>query len=153
MSFWGSWLTLGGSALVVVQSAWIIFSLKFRRDRLCVERKRAEVLEQREGDLAGRLKEGWGSEAVITNLEELPHFRPDPERDRLRAEWKQVSRQRLEAGWLYTWGHLKEAETSKARELRELEEDWRRTLRHGVPGMIGGVLALVGAVMLAIDAT
>lgn len=154
MTTLGTWLVLIGSALAVLQAVWIIVATGRRRAELRNGQIKSNVREARIDELKEKLRERWGDHAAdISNYEEQSEYRPEPELDRLRAELANLLEKRGEDDWVLTYAAVEREKARKARELDEVEREWGRLWTQGVPGLVGGVMALVGGLLTALATT
>lgn len=140
-----------GSALAVLQAVWVIVSAGRRRSQLRKLRTISEAREARIVELTDEIRSRWGDEAAdIRNLEDMQGFEQDDAREAMRSERDALADMRTEAGWLLTYGNVETGLAPKARELYEVETEWRRLWTQGVPGLLGGLLALAGGILVAL---
>lgn len=150
----GTWLVLIGAALAVLQAVWVIVSTGRKRAKLLRGKALSDARESRIEGITEELRAGWGDDAAdIGNFEDLPGYHPEPELDRLRAERAKLRRLRAKDDWVATYAALEREKARNERELEETETEWRRLWTQGVPGLIGGVMALVGGLLTAFAAT
>lgn len=148
MTTMGTWLVLIGSALAVLQAVWVIVGTGRQRTRLQRGKAHSDSRESRISELKDHLRERWGDDAAdISNYEQLPGYQADPELDGLRAELARLLDQRAADDWVLTYAAVEREKARNARELDEVEGEWRRLWTQGVPGLLGGVMALVGGVL------
>lgn len=150
----GTWLVLIGSALAVLQAVWVIVATGRQRARLRREQIQSASREARIQGLKEELRAKWGDDAAdITNYEDQPDYYPEPDLDRLRAELTSLLDQRAADDWVLTFAAVEREKAKSARELDATEAEWRRLWTQGVPGLAGGVMALVGGVLTALGAS
>jgi len=144
----GTWLVLIGSALAVLQAVWVIVGTGRQRTRLQRGKAHSDSREARISELKHHLRARWGDDAAdISNYEQLPGYQPDPELDRLRTELARLLDQRAADDWVLTYAAVEREKARNARELDEVEGEWRRLWTQGVPVLLGGVMALVGGML------
>jgi len=150
----GTWLVLTGSALAVLQAVWVIAGTGRQRVRLRRGKARSDSREARISELQDHIRARWGDDAAdVSNYEQLPGYEPDPERDRLREELARLLDQRAADDWVLTFAAVEREKARKARELDEVEGEWRRLWTQGIPGLLGGVMALVGGMLTSFGAS
>lgn len=154
MTVTGTWLVMIGSGLALLQAAWIIFEIGRRRTRLREEQADSDAREQKLANVVEQLRERWGDEAAeIDNFEELPGYVSSEDLDELRGRRRRLMEARIGDDWVATWSYFGRQNTHKHRELREVEREWRQIWTTGVIGLVGSVMSLVGAVLLAVATT
>ena len=130
MMFWGTLLVLVGSAFAVIQSVWIFIDTGRRRSRLRAGKARSDLRERRISQLASLLD-------------------GEPDDAALQAEYDRLRHERAAEDWVQTYASMERIPGRAMQDLQEAEEDWHRLWTHGALGLIGGVLALAGGVMIA----
>lgn len=141
-----------GSALAVVQAVWVLVATGRRRSRLLRGKAKADARDERIEQLVEEVRAGWGDKAAdVSNLEDHIDFVPNLERDKLRNQIAELRQQRSDDGWILTYAELERQKATKARELFETQNEWRRLWTDGVPGLLGGLLALIGGTLIALS--
>lgn len=147
----GTWLVMIGAGLAVLQGVWVIGATGRKRTRLLREKAQSDAREEILAGITDELRKRWGDAAAdISNYEEQPEYRSDPDLDRLRAQQAELLTKRDR--WVRTWSDFGREESTKMRELQEVEGEWRRLWSQGVLGLLGGVLAFIGGVLIALGA-
>lgn len=150
----GTWLVLVGAGLSVLQAVWVMASTGRRLAKLRADRAASVRREKLLEAITEELRSGWGDEAAdIGNYEETEGYRPSPELDRLRAKQAELREQRAQDDWILTYAALGRAKAPNERELETYETEWRRLWTQGIPGLVGGVMALVGGLLSAFAAS
>ncbi|WP_137769960.1 hypothetical protein [Brachybacterium sp. SGAir0954] len=154
MTFVGTWLVMVGSGLALLQAAWIIFDIGRRRAQLRAEREASEARKEELTEVVEQLRERWGDQAAeIDNFEDLPGYTSSEELDALRERRRSIRAAQSGDDWIHSWNYFGRQNTHKHRELREVEQEWRRIWTTGVFGLGGAVMSLAGAVLLALATT
>ncbi|MEG9224894.1 hypothetical protein [Aeromicrobium sp. Sec7.5] len=147
----GTLMVLIGSALAVLQAIWVIASTGRRRETLRREGARSDNREAEIVRVTNDLRLRWGDDAAdIDNYSEQPSYRPDPDLDRLLKAKATLKAARGADDWVLTYASVAREKAKSARELDEVEAEWRRLWTQGVPGLVGGLIALIGGVMTAV---
>lgn len=150
----GTWLVLSGSALAVLQAVWVIVWTGRQRARLQRGKAQSDSREARLAELKDELRARWGDSAAdISNYEEQSGYQSEPELDRLREELARLLERRAADDWVLTFAAVEREKARKARELDEVEGEWRRLWTQGVPGLLGGVMALIGGMLTVFAAS
>lgn len=146
----GTLLVLVGAALAVLQAVWVIVSTGRQRAKLLRSKAQSESRESQIASIKEQLRARWGDNAAeIGNFEDLPEYRSEPELDLLRAELSELLEQRGHDDWVATWAAFGREKAFNERVLADTEAEWRRLWTQGVPGLVGGVMALIGGLMTA----
>lgn len=144
-------MVLVGSGLAVLQAVWVIGATGRHRARLLKSRAVSDAREARIDELENELRNRWGDDAAdVSNLEEQVGYEPNAAREALRAERDELESYRVAAGWMKTYGDLENMRSTKEQELHEVETEWRTLWTQGVPGLLGGLLALAGGILVAL---
>jgi hypothetical protein len=150
----GTWLVMIGSALAVLQAVWVIVATGRQRSRLNREKARSEAREAQLAKIEQELRERWGDDAAdMGNYEDMRAYQSEPDLDRLRAERATLRDQRVRDDWVRTYANFGREKATKDRELDDVDAEWKRLWTHGVPGLVGGVMALVGGALIAFGAS
>lgn len=146
----GTWLVMIGSALAVLQAVWVIVATGRQRSRLQREKARSDAREAQLAKIEQALRERWGDDAAdMSNYEDMPVYQSEPDLDRFRTERATLRDQRVGDDWVRTHANFGREKATKERALDDVEADWKRLWTQGVPGLVGGVMALVGGALIA----
>ncbi len=111
----------------------------------------SDAREARILEIESELRKRWGDDAAdIDNYEEFSSYHPEEPLIVLRAERAKLLDQRANDDWVLTYAAVARQQAPKARQLDETKTEWRDLWTRGVPGLLGGVMALVGGVFTAI---
>ena len=150
MTVIGTWLVLLGSALAVLQSVWVIVDVGRARIRLRLGKAYSDSREDRISQLRGEIRARWGDDAAdVSNYDASTTYPSEPELESLRIELEKLIEARSNEDWVRTHAAIKRERAKNAQELLEVEREWQRLWTQGVPGLIGGLMALVGGLLLA----